>query len=216
MLTMRKGFSIPFADKLSEGYKTDGKFFTANVSAQKTLPLLENFIKLHEDEKLFFIRVAINNVEILNFVKNMFGSICRENTRNARIKTTAENSGKSGFLETITVCPLPTILKVSLITGFVVRSIEIAHPGTQTGIHDGQILIRQSKIHDNIRLVRIQKLGQSLLVIGINLRSLKLAILDRVRLAIITSVKTSGFIANLCMATVATPPAPITKTFPMI
>lgn len=52
---MRKGFSISFADKLSEGYKTDGKFFTANVSAQKTLPLLENFIKLHEDEKLFFI-----------------------------------------------------------------------------------------------------------------------------------------------------------------
>lgn len=55
MLTMRKGFSISFADKLSEGYKTDGKFFTANVSAQKTLPLLEDFIKLHEDEKLFFI-----------------------------------------------------------------------------------------------------------------------------------------------------------------
>lgn len=55
MLTMRKGFSIPFADKLSEGYKTDGKIFTANVSAQKTLPLLENFIKLHENERLFFI-----------------------------------------------------------------------------------------------------------------------------------------------------------------
>lgn len=55
MLTMRKGFSIPFADKLSEGYKTDGKIFTANVSAQKTLPLLENFVKLHENERLFFI-----------------------------------------------------------------------------------------------------------------------------------------------------------------
>lgn len=55
MLTMRKGFSVSFADRLNEGYKTDGKFFTANVSAQKTLPLLENFIKLHEDEKLFFI-----------------------------------------------------------------------------------------------------------------------------------------------------------------
>lgn len=55
MLTMRKGFSISFADKLSEGYKTDGKIFTANVSAQKTLPLLENFIKLHENERLFFI-----------------------------------------------------------------------------------------------------------------------------------------------------------------
>lgn len=53
MLTMRKGFSISFADKLSEGYKTDGKIFTANVSAQKTLPLLEDFIKLHENERLF-------------------------------------------------------------------------------------------------------------------------------------------------------------------
>ena len=55
MLTMRKGFSISFADELSEGYKTDGKIFTANVSAQKTLPLLEDFIKLHENERLFFI-----------------------------------------------------------------------------------------------------------------------------------------------------------------
>lgn len=55
MLTMRNGFSISFADKLSEGYKTDGKIFTANVSAQKTLPLLEDFIKLHENERLFFI-----------------------------------------------------------------------------------------------------------------------------------------------------------------
>lgn len=55
MLTMRKGFSISFADKLSEGYKTDGKSITANVSAEKTLPLLEDFIKLHENERLFFI-----------------------------------------------------------------------------------------------------------------------------------------------------------------
>ncbi len=55
MLNMRKGFTVSFADKLNESYKTDGKFFTANVSAEKTLPLLENFIKLHEDEKLFFI-----------------------------------------------------------------------------------------------------------------------------------------------------------------
>lgn len=31
------------------------KLFTANVSAQKTLPLLEDFIKLHENERLFFI-----------------------------------------------------------------------------------------------------------------------------------------------------------------
>ncbi len=55
MLNMRKGFSVSFADKLSEGYKSDGEYITANVSAEKTLPLLENFIKLHEDEKLFFI-----------------------------------------------------------------------------------------------------------------------------------------------------------------
>lgn len=55
MLNMRKGFSVSFADKLNEGYKVDGNLFTANVSAEKTLQLLENFIKLHDDEKLFFI-----------------------------------------------------------------------------------------------------------------------------------------------------------------
>ena len=55
MLEMRKGFSVAFADKLNEGYRSDGKFFTANVSEEKTLTLLENFIKLHENEKQFFI-----------------------------------------------------------------------------------------------------------------------------------------------------------------
>ena len=55
MLNLRKGFSVTFADKLIEGYKSDGKSITANVSAEKTLPLLEQFIKLHEDEKLFFV-----------------------------------------------------------------------------------------------------------------------------------------------------------------
>ncbi|MBP3334940.1 MAG: hypothetical protein J6L61_02160 [Ruminiclostridium sp.] len=55
MLNLRKGFSVTFADKLNEGYKSDGKSITANVSAEKTLPLLEQFIKLHEDEKLFFV-----------------------------------------------------------------------------------------------------------------------------------------------------------------
>ena len=55
MLKMRKGYSVPFADKLNEGYKTDGKFYNANVSAEKILTLLENFIKLHGNEKQFFI-----------------------------------------------------------------------------------------------------------------------------------------------------------------
>lgn len=55
MLNLRKGFSVTFADKLNEGYKSDGKSITANASAEKTLPLLEQFIKLHEDEKLFFV-----------------------------------------------------------------------------------------------------------------------------------------------------------------
>ena len=63
---MRKGFSIPFADKLSEGYKTDGKLFTANVSAQKTLPLLESFIKLHENEP------KDENGNIITFHKDIY------------------------------------------------------------------------------------------------------------------------------------------------
>lgn len=35
MLNLRKGFSVTFADKLNEGYKSDGKSITANASAEK-------------------------------------------------------------------------------------------------------------------------------------------------------------------------------------
>ena len=38
---------------------------------------------------------------------------------------------------------------------------------------------------------------------------------ERVRLAIMMSVNTSGFCATLCATTVPTPPAPIISTFPI-
>ena len=55
MFEMRKGFSVPFSEKIIEGYRCENGIMTANVSAEKTNDVLEHFINDHEDEELFFI-----------------------------------------------------------------------------------------------------------------------------------------------------------------
>ena len=55
MFEMRKGFSVPFPEKIKEGYRCENGIMTANVSAEKTNDVLEHFINDHEDEELFFI-----------------------------------------------------------------------------------------------------------------------------------------------------------------
>ena len=54
MLKMRKGCSVPFPEKLSEGWQDQQFGFVANVDADKIESLLEHFIQLHE-EPMFFV-----------------------------------------------------------------------------------------------------------------------------------------------------------------
>ena len=51
--------------------------------------------------------IAVNDVEILNFVEMMFGGIGRKDTRHSRIETTAEDGRQSSFAETVAIGPLP-------------------------------------------------------------------------------------------------------------
>lgn len=54
MLKLRKGSTVPFPEKLHEGYLYSPPYFTANVNADKLEKLLAHFIAIHS-EPLFFI-----------------------------------------------------------------------------------------------------------------------------------------------------------------
>lgn len=54
MINLRKGFTVPFPDKLYEGYQVNEYSIIANVNEDKTLDVVEHFIREH-NEPLFFI-----------------------------------------------------------------------------------------------------------------------------------------------------------------
>ena len=54
MLKLRKGCTVPFPEKLLEGYAYKAAYFTANVNADKIERLLAYFIQIHK-EPIFFI-----------------------------------------------------------------------------------------------------------------------------------------------------------------
>ena len=66
MLKMKKGCTVPFPEKLSEGYEVQENSIVANVGIDKIEKIIHNFIVMH-DEPLFFILeipTNLNNEEI--------------------------------------------------------------------------------------------------------------------------------------------------------
>lgn len=59
---LRTGSHVPLSEKLHEGYRLSEHSLIANVSAEKMLPLLSDFIVSH-DEPLFFILELPTNQE---------------------------------------------------------------------------------------------------------------------------------------------------------
>ena len=72
----------------------------------------------------------------------------------------------------IVVSPLPAVLKLRLVAGLVVGSVHIVGLRGETGVHQGQILIRQRHIDQQIRLVAFQKTDGLLHIVGIDLSRL--------------------------------------------
>ena len=114
--------------------------------------------------------VAIDDIQVLNFVEVVLCGVGREDGGHARVETAAENGTKSGFLEAITISPLPRVLKMRLILRFVVSGVEIVAAGLETSLHDGEILVGQSQVHDQLRLEVIEEANELLHIVGIYLR----------------------------------------------
>ena len=90
--------------------------------------------------------VAVHDIEVVNLVEMVFGGIGGENSCHSRIEAAAQNSRQPFLLEALLIGPLPRILEMRLVLGFVIGCIEVVHPALQAGVHDGQILVGKSQV----------------------------------------------------------------------
>ena len=114
--------------------------------------------------------VAVNDVEIVDFVEMVLCCIGGENGGDPRVETATEDGAKSGFLKAFAVSPLPRVFEMCFIFGFVVGSVEIVTTGFKTSVHNGEILIGKREIHHQIGLEGFEKCYQFWHVVGIHLR----------------------------------------------
>ena len=67
--------------------------------------------------------IAVDDVEIVNFVEMVLGSVCRVDAAYARIEPTAQNGGEPSLFKALLVGPLPRVFEVRLVFGFVVGGV---------------------------------------------------------------------------------------------
>ena len=118
--------------------------------------------------------IAVNDIQVLNLLEVMLGSISCIDTGYAGVETTPQDGAKTSPLETLAVSPLPAVFKVSLILRLVVGGIHIVTTCLQASLHDGEVLIRQSQVDNQLGFVGTHKLDQLLYAISIHLSSLNL------------------------------------------
>ncbi len=80
--------------------------------------------------------IAVQNINIVNFIKLMLESIGRKNAGDAGIKSTAQKSGNSGIFKFFAVGPLPAVFEFCGILGFIVCSIHIVCFSGKTSVHN--------------------------------------------------------------------------------
>ena len=113
--------------------------------------------------------VAIHDVQILDFVKVVLGSICCEDAGHSGVESAAQYGSQSSLLKALAVSPLPAVLKVCFVLGLIVGRIHIVASCLQASLHDGEVLIRQGQIEHQFRLVVREQSHQLLHAVGIHL-----------------------------------------------
>ena len=111
--------------------------------------------------------VAVDDVEIVHLLEVVLGGISRIDAAHTRVETATQDGGEAGLLETLAVGPLPLVFILGLVERLIVGRVEVVDPTVQTGIHDGEVLIRQSHVDDNIGLVFLEQSHQLVYLVGI-------------------------------------------------
>ena len=87
----------------------------------------------------------------------------------ARVKAAAQQGGNPRVLKFLPVGPLPAVFKLGGVLRLVVGGVHIVHLGGQAGLHNGQVLIRQSQVQNHVRLYLVDQGSQLVHAVGIHL-----------------------------------------------
>ena len=99
------------------------------------------WVEVRGEGMMVITSVAVYDVQIVDFVEMVLGSISCINTRYTRIETTSKDGCQSCLLKAVLISPLPAVLKVCLVLWLVVGCVEIVTATSQTSIHNRQVLI---------------------------------------------------------------------------
>ena len=132
--------------------------------------------------------VAVQNVDRVNGIEFMLGSVGAVGLGHTRVKAAAQQGGQAGVLKLFLVGPLPAVVKVGgeagllaalLIDGapfrvigvfrLVVGGVHVVDAAGKAGVHDGEVLIRQGNVHDEVGFIAVDEVTQLLHIVGIDL-----------------------------------------------
>ena len=150
-------------------------------------------VKISGKSLVMVASIAVYDIQVMDFVKIVLSGIGSIDAAYARVKTTTQNSGKSGFLELVLISPLPAILEVSLVLRFVVGGVQIVAATGQTGIHDGEVLIRQGQVDNQLGLEAIEEHLELLYIIGIHLGGLNIWVAYRLDYLVAFLLTATGY-----------------------
>ena len=126
-------------------------------------------VEVGGESLMMVARVAVHDVQILDFIEMVLGSVCRVHAGHTRVESAAEDGGQARVLETFLVGPLPAVFKMGHIFRFVIGRVQIVAPRPQASLHDGQVLVRQGQVHHHVGLEALEELHQFVHVVGIHL-----------------------------------------------
>ena len=135
----------------------------------RNLPDVDFRIEVGSERIAVVTAVAVQNVDIIDFVKVVLLGIGAEYASYAGIKAAAQQSRDASLFETFPIRPLPLVFKLCRIFRLVVCGVHIIGLGGKTSVHNGQILIGECHIDHNVRLFLFNQSDQLVYIIGIHL-----------------------------------------------
>ena len=101
--------------------------------------------------------VAVDDVEVLNLVELVLGSVGSIDAAHTRVEAAAEDRCQAGLTEAVPVGPLPAVFEVSLVLRLIVGRVEVAHATSEAGVHDRQVLIGEGQIDYQVGLAAVDE-----------------------------------------------------------
>ena len=120
--------------------------------------------------------VAVYDVQIVYLVKVVLGSIGGIDAAHTGVETTTEDGGEASLLKLLLVSPLPAVLEVGLVLGLIVGGVQVVAATSQTGLHDGEVLIGKGQVDYQFGLEVVEESLQLLHIISIHLCCLDIGI----------------------------------------